>query len=54
LILVVVIVIVLGTLAPLFGRWRRRKALERTGAPNLSFTKEVSSDRDKPEPRKVA
>jgi hypothetical protein len=49
-----VLVIVLGTLAPLLGRWRKRKILERTGTPNLSFTKEASSDRDKPEPRKVA
>jgi hypothetical protein len=55
----VVLVIVLGTLAPLLLRWRKRKMLERTGTPNLSFTnevskKEASSDRDKPEPRKVA
>jgi hypothetical protein len=51
---VVVLIIVLGTLTPLLGRWRRRKMLERTDAPNLSFTKEVSSDRDMQEPRKVA
>jgi hypothetical protein len=50
----VVLVIVLGTLAPLFLRWRKRKMLERTGAPNLSFTNEASYERDKPEPRKVA
>jgi hypothetical protein len=50
----VVLVIVLGTLAPLFLRWRKRKMLERTGTPNLSFTNEASSERDKPEPRKVA
>lgn len=55
----VVLVIVLGTLAPLLLRWRKRKMLERTGNPNLSFTnevskKEASSDHDKPEPRKVA
>jgi hypothetical protein len=49
-----VLVIVLGTMAPLVGRWRKRKILERTGTPNLSFTKEASSDRDKPELRKVA
>jgi len=54
LILVAVLVIVLGTLVPVFGRWRRRKMLERTGAPNLSFTKEESSDRNKPAPRKAA
>jgi len=65
----VVLVIVLGTTAPLIGRWRKRKILERDGAPNLSFTndestseveadeasrKEASSDPGKPEPRKVA
>jgi hypothetical protein len=55
----VVLVIVLGTLAPLLLRWRKRKILERTGTPNLSFTnevstKEASSERDKSEPRKVA
>jgi hypothetical protein len=54
LIAFVVLVIVLGTMAPVFGRWRRRKMLERTGTPNLSFTHEASSDLDKPEPRKVA
>jgi hypothetical protein len=50
----VVLVIVLGTLVPLLLRWRKRKMLERTGAQNLSFTNEASSDRDKPELRKVA
>ena len=65
----VVLVIVLGTMAPLIGRWRKRKMLERDGAPNLSFTKEVgmhdviadeastneaNSDQDKLEPRKIA
>jgi hypothetical protein len=60
----VVLVIVLGTMAPLVGRWRKRKMLERTGSPNLSFTNEASTtevaaseasaDQDKPEPRKVA
>jgi len=55
----VVLVIVLGTLSPLLLRWRKRKILERTGTPNLSFTnevstKEASSERDEPEPRKVA
>ena len=54
LILFVVLVVVLGTLAPLVGRWRKRKMLERTGAPNLSFTNEVTSDQDKQEPRKAA
>ena len=51
---VIVLIVVLGTLTPLLGRWRRRKMLERTDAPNLSFTKEVSSEQDKQEPRKVA
>jgi hypothetical protein len=50
----VVLAIVLGTLVPLLGRWRKRKILERTGTPNLSFINEASSDRDKPQPRKVA
>ncbi len=55
----VVLVIVLGTLVPLLSRWRKRKMLERTGTPNLSFTKEASkkeasSDQNKPAPRKVA
>ena len=55
LILLGVVVIVIGTLAPLLSRWRKRKFLERTGAPNLSFTREASSDPDKPEqPRKAA
>ena len=55
----VVLVIVLGTMAPLIGRWRKRKMLERSGNPNLSFTNEAStneasSEQDKPEPLKVA
>ena len=64
LIAFVVLVIVLGTMAPLIGRWRKRKMLERNGSPNLSFTNKASmnevrsdearSDQDKPEPRKVA
>jgi hypothetical protein len=64
LIAFVVLLIVLGTTAPLIGRWRKRKMLERNGSPNLSFTNKVStnevrsdearSDQDKPEPRKVA
>jgi len=55
LILLAVLVIVIGTLVPFLGRWRKRKMLERTGAQNLSFTREASSDQDKPEqPRKAA
>ncbi len=63
------LVIVLGTTAPLIGRWRKRKMLEREGSPNLSFTNEESTNdvtqmkrpgkkqvptRSKAEPRKVA
>ena len=54
LILFVALVVALGTLVPLLGRWRKRKLLERTGTPNLSFTNEAISDRDKTEPRKAA
>jgi len=54
LILVAVLAVVLGTLVPVFGRWRKRKMLERTGTPNLSLTKEESSDRNRPAPRKAA
>jgi hypothetical protein len=56
-----VLVIVIGTGFPFFSRWRKQKSLERTGAPNLSFNREVSSDqgesdkpRDKQGPRKAA
>jgi hypothetical protein len=54
MILLAVLVIALATIAPFLFRWRKRKMLERTGSPNLSLTHEASSDRDKPEPRKVA
>jgi hypothetical protein len=52
-----VLVIVIGTMVPFLSRWRKRKSLERTGAPNLSFTREASSDQgksDSQEPRKAA
>jgi DNA segregation ATPase FtsK/SpoIIIE, S-DNA-T family len=52
-----VVVILLGILAPSLSRWRKRKSLERTGTPNLSFTREASSDKsksDEAKPRKVA
>jgi hypothetical protein len=52
-----VLVIFLGTMVPVFSRWRKRKVLERTGAQNLSFTREASSDQgksDQPGPRKAA
>jgi hypothetical protein len=57
LIALAVLVIVIGTLVPFLSRWRKQKSLERTGAPNLSFTREASSDEDKsdkPAPRKAA
>ena len=42
----VVLVIVLGTMAPLIGRWRKRKLLEQNGAENLflSPTEESAGD----------
>jgi hypothetical protein len=57
LIALAVLVIVIGTLVPFISRWRKQKSLERTGAPNLSFTREASSDEgkgDQPRPRKAA
>jgi hypothetical protein len=54
---VAVLVVVIGVLFPFFSRWRKRKSLERTDAPNLSFTREVSSgpgNSDKQGPRKAA
>jgi hypothetical protein len=53
----VVLVLVIGALAPLLNRWRKRKLLERTSAQNLSFTHEPSSDQgksDTPVVRKAA
>jgi hypothetical protein len=52
-----VVVIVLGTMAPLISRWRKRKLLERTDAPNLSLTPDAISDPakiEKPVPTKAA
>ena len=51
-----VLVIVIGILTPSISRWRKRRSLEQTGAPNLSFTREASSDQDKSDqvPRKAA
>jgi hypothetical protein len=52
-----VLVILIGVLVPSLSKWRKRKSLEETGAPNLSFTREASSDQektDKEEPRKAA
>ena len=52
-----VLVIVLGTMVPVLSRWRKRKLLEQTGAQNLSFNREESSDKNKSDqagPRKAA
>jgi hypothetical protein len=52
-----VVVIILATMVPVLSRWRKRKLLERTGAQNLSFNREESSDQvksDPKEPRKAA
>jgi len=57
LIALAVVVIAMGTLVPFLSRWRKRKMSDRTGAPNLSFTREPSSDQgksDPQEPRKAA
>ena len=57
LILFAVLVLVIGILTPPLNRWRKRKILARTGAPNLSLTREASSDQDKTDtqvPRKAA
>jgi hypothetical protein len=49
-----VLIIVIGTLVPFLSRWRKRRMLEGTAAPNLSFTREASSDEEKPEDRRKA
>ncbi|MGA2021922.1 MAG: hypothetical protein ABSH02_15115 [Candidatus Sulfotelmatobacter sp.] len=52
-----VLVLAISTLFPFLNRWRKRKILERTGAPNLSLTREASSvenKSDKPDVRKAA
>jgi hypothetical protein len=51
LILFAVLVLVIGILTPPLNRWRKRKILARTGAPNLSLTREASSDQDKTDPQ---
>ena len=43
----VLLILVMGALTPLFSRMRKRRMLERTGTPNLSFTKETTSEQDK-------
>jgi hypothetical protein len=51
LILFAVLVLVVGILTPPLNRWRKRKILARKGAPNLSLTREASSDQDKTDPQ---
>jgi hypothetical protein len=53
----VLLILVIGALTPLFSRMRKRRMLERTGTPNLSFTKETTSEQaknDKPATPKAA
>ncbi len=54
LVSVAVLVLVLGTLIPAFGRWRKQRKLEDTEAPNLSFTNETVPEPETTEPRKAA
>jgi len=57
LIAIGVLVLAISMLFPFLSKWRKRKMLERTGAPNLSLTREVSSvenKSDKPDVRKAA
>ena len=54
---VVVVVLILGALAPLISRWRKRRLLEKSGDQNLSFSHRASSEpgnSDKPAGRKAA
>jgi hypothetical protein len=46
----VLLILVIGALTPLVSRMRKRRMLERTGTPNLSFTKETTSEQDKNKP----
>src|ERR1700686_2113818 len=49
------LVIVIGVMVPSLSRWRKRKSLERTGAPNLSLMPVASSTQNKADqPRKAA
>jgi hypothetical protein len=53
----VLLILVIGALTPLVSRMRKRRMLERTGTPNLSFTKETTSEQaknDKPATPKAA
>ena len=42
-----VLVILLGIFVPFLSRWRKQKNMARTDAPNLSFTREATTDQDK-------
>jgi hypothetical protein len=53
----VLLILVIGALTPVVSRMRKRRMLERTGTPNLSFTKEATSEQgknDKPATPKAA
>ena len=43
----VLLILVIGALTPLVSRMRKRRMLERTGTPNLSLTRETTSEQDK-------
>jgi len=45
-----VLVAGIGTMFPFLSRWRKAKMLERTGAPNLSLTRDAKSDQGKSDP----
>jgi hypothetical protein len=48
-----VLVVVIGTMFPFLSRWRKAKMLERTGAPNLSLTRDAKSDQGKSDPPEI-
>jgi hypothetical protein len=54
LVSVAVLVLVLSTLIPVFGKWRKQRMLDETEAPNLSFSNETIPERDMSGPRKAA
>jgi hypothetical protein len=54
---IVVVVLILGAVAPLLSRWRKRKLVAQSGEQNLSFSHRASSEpgvSDKPTGRKAA
>jgi hypothetical protein len=54
---IAMVVLIMGTLVPLFNRWRKRRLLAQSDEQNLSFSHRASSDpgnRDKPVTRKAA